>query len=155
LDYTVRPARETDAPTISALIRGLGLFRRLQNEDPAITAVRVTHHLELCLRDGSHSVLVAESADGLLAGYVSVHWLPYLFLAGPEGYVSELFVGEHHRGRGIGSELLDSAIRKARQRGCARLMLAAVRTRESYERGFYTQRGWVERSDVANMVYEL
>jgi GNAT superfamily N-acetyltransferase len=105
--------------------------------------------------DDSHSVFVAESADGRLTGYVSVHWLPYLFLRGPEGYVSELFVSEDHRGNGIGSGLLDMVTREASDRGCVRLMLVTVRTRDSYVRGFYTQRGWVERSEVANMVYEL
>jgi GNAT superfamily N-acetyltransferase len=128
---------------------------RLENEDPETTAARVMHHLGLCLSDHNHSVLVADSWDGHLTGYLSVHWLPYLFLLGPEGYVSELFVHEHHRGNGIGSALLDTVIREARRRGCARLMLSAVRTRDSYERGFYTERGWTERPDVANMVYEL
>jgi GNAT superfamily N-acetyltransferase len=155
VDFTVRLAQDTDARAISTLIRELGLFRRLEDEAPETTAFRVTHHLGQCLADDSHSVLVAESSDGRLAGYLSVHWLPYLFLRGPEGYVSELFVCEHDRGNGVGTELLDTAIREARRRGCARLMLAAVRTRDSYERGFYTERGWMERSDVANMVYEL
>ena len=154
-EFTVGLAQDTDAGAMSTLIRDLGLFKRLENEDPETTAARVTHHLGLCLRDDSHSVFVAESSDGRLIGYLSVHWLPYLFLLGPEGYVSELFVDEHHRGNGIGSGLLDAVIHEARRRGCARLMLTAVRTRDSYKRGFYTERGWIERPDVANMVYEL
>ena len=117
--------------------------------------MRVGRHLELCLAEDSHSVLVAQRADGSLAGYISAHWLPYLFLGGPEGYISELFVAEADRGQGVGSELLETVVREARERGCARLMLEAVKTRESYVRGFYTQRGWIERDDVANMIYEL
>lgn len=153
--FTVRFAHHTDAAAISELIRGLGMFGRLEAEDASLTAVHVADHLARCLSDESHSVFVAELPGGQLVGYASVHWLPYLFLAGPEGYVSELFVTEPHRGAGVGSELLDTTVDAARSRGCSRLMLAAVRSRESYERGFYQKRGWFERADVANMVYEL
>jgi len=59
------------------------------------------------------------------------------------------------RDQGVGTALLDSVVAEAKTRGCARLMLEAVRTRESYARGFYTKRGWIEREDVANMVFEL
>ena len=155
MDAYVRRARQSDAEAVSALIRGLGLFKRLDGEDPEATAFRVAAHLAMCLADDSHSVLVAEGPHGSLVGYVSVHWLPYLFLAGPEGSVSELFVDERHRGMGVGSRLLDTVVSEARARGCARLMLSAVRGRESYRRGFYPRRGWTERTDVANMVYEL
>ena len=66
---------------------------------------------------------------GELAGYAAVHWLPYLILKGPEGLLSELFVSEAQRGAGVGSRLLAAAVDEGRKRGCARLMLEAVRTR--------------------------
>jgi len=37
------------------------------------------------------SVYVAEVDDGNVAAYLTVQWLPYLFLPVLEGYVSELF----------------------------------------------------------------
>jgi GNAT superfamily N-acetyltransferase len=155
MDFAVRPARRQDAPAIAALIRGLGLFRRLAGEEPASTQARVLRHLDLCLADDSHTVLVATDPCQAIVGYAGVHWLPYLFLTGPEGYLSELFVAESHRGQGIGSALLGAVVSEARRRGCARLMLEAVKTRESYRRGFYRKQGWVEREDMANFVYEL
>ena len=150
----VRPAVQADAPVLSALIRGLGLFRRFDSESADTTGARVASHLRMCLADDSHTVLVAETPEGELAGYAAAHWLPYLILKGPEGLLSELFVAEGHRGAGVGSSLLEAVVEEGRRRGCARLMLEAVRTRESYIRGFYTQRGWVERPDMANMIYE-
>jgi GNAT superfamily N-acetyltransferase len=63
-------------------------------------------------------------------------------------------VAETARGLGVGTALLDSVVSEARQRSCVRLMLNAVRRRESYMRGFYTKRGWTEREDMANMVFE-
>ncbi len=155
MDFTVRPARAEDAEALSALIRGLGMFERLKSEDASVTSARVARHLDMSLADDSHSLRVATDVTGDILAYAAVHWLPYLFLAGPEGYLSELFVAPAARDRGLGTALLASVVEEAKARGCARLMLEAVRTRESYVRGFYTKRGWIERQDMANLVYEL
>ena len=84
-----------------------------------------------------------------------MHWLPYLFLKGPEGYVSELFVRESARGQGVGGELLRKIETEARARGCARLSLINLRNRESYMRQFYVKAGWEERAEAANFVYRI
>jgi GNAT superfamily N-acetyltransferase len=81
--------------------------------------------------------------------------LPYLILAGPEGYVSELFVSDSARGIGIGTQLLKAVEAMAISRGCSRLMLLNRKTRESYERGFYRRLGWEEREEFANFVLHL
>jgi ribosomal protein S18 acetylase RimI-like enzyme len=57
--------------------------------------------------DDSHSLFVAESHGEGPIGYAAVHWLPYLILSGPEGYLLELFVAESARDRGVGTALLD------------------------------------------------
>lgn len=51
-----------------------------------------------------------------IVGYIAVHWLPYLFLPAPEGYVSELFVSESVRGQGIGTQLLETVTIEAKRR---------------------------------------
>lgn len=155
MDFTVRRAQAADAEALATLIRGLGLFERLRSEDASVTSDRVARHLDMSLADDSHSLYVATDVAGELVAYAAVHWLPYLILAGPEGYVSELFVVPAARGHGSGTALLDTVVEEAKTRGCARLMLEAVRTRESYARGFYTKRGWIEREDMANLVLEL
>jgi len=155
MDFTIRRAGSGDAEGLSALIRGLGMFERLKSEDASVTSTRVARHLGMALSDDSHSLYVATDTSGKLLAYAAVHWLPYLFLPGPEGYLSELFVAPAARDRGLGTALLEVVVQEAKERGCARLMLEAVRTRESYARGFYTKRGWIERVDMANLVYEL
>nr|RNJ69245.1 MAG: N-acetyltransferase [Leptolyngbya sp. IPPAS B-1204] len=77
------------------------------------------------------------------------------FLSAPEGFVSELFVDQAHRGQGIGSLLLDTVQTEARVRGCSRLMLVNSRERESYQRQFYQKQGWIERENIANFIYKL
>jgi N-acetylglutamate synthase-like GNAT family acetyltransferase len=153
MDVQIRKAGTEDAPAIAEMLRALGLFAHLAIEAPQTTLERVTRHLALCNADSSHSVFVAHNPAGELVGYGAVHWLPYLILTGPEGYVSELFVPESCRGRGVGSQLLKVMQAEARERGCSRLMLLNIRKRESYQRKFYLKQGWEEREEAANFIY--
>ena len=152
----IRKAQQGDAWALTGLLMGLGWFEHyFSGASREALQDRVGQHLERCLADVSHSVYVTEIAQGELAGYLSVHWLPYLFLPGPEGYVSELFVRADARGQGIGSDLLETARQEAEARGCTRLSLINMRSRESYLRGFYGQHGWEERPDAANFILRL
>jgi GNAT superfamily N-acetyltransferase len=155
MEFIIRPATEADAPALTSLLRAMDWFHRIQEEPPEATARFVTAALERCLATDAHLVLVAEQADGILAGYVAVHWLPYLFMAGPEGYVSELFVLAEARGKGLGTRLLAHAVEEARARGCVRMQLVNFRHRESYTRQFYTKAGWEERDLAASFVLTL
>ena len=155
MDIHIHKAETTDVPAIVDLLRSLGLFAHMNEETPQTTQKRVSRHLALCTTDDSHLILVARTSSGEVAGYCAVHWLPYLILPGPEGYVSELFIKESFRGQGIGSQLLESIKAEAQKRGCSRLMLLNMRKRESYQRQFYSKQGWEERPDAANFVLPL
>ena len=102
----IRELTAQDAPQIAELLKEIGWFESFKGEPFAAASERVRSHIEQCQADNSHSAFAAQSSDGKIVGYGSVHWLPYLFLQGPEGYVSELFVRESARGQGIGRELL-------------------------------------------------
>jgi GNAT superfamily N-acetyltransferase len=151
----IRKATVSDAQQLVFLLQGIGWFDSFDGGSVDALTSQVQARLEQCLADDSHLVLVAEDADGKIAAYSSVHWLPYLFMAGPEGYVSELFVSVTARGRGVGRELLKTVESAARARGCQRLSLTNLRNRESYQRQFYTKAGWRERSEAANFIYPL
>ena len=150
----IRPALLDDAPAISQILRELDYFTHIANASPEEVADRFRRHLELCDADDSHTVLVAENETGVV-GYASVHWLPYLLLPGVEGYLSELFVRESERGKGIGTALLEAIKEQAHDRGCYRLMLTNGEDRPAYQRGFYQERGWTERPGIANFVLLL
>jgi GNAT superfamily N-acetyltransferase len=155
MEFTVRNATLADAPDLANLLRVTGWWAHIAAETSQQTVEHVTRHLALDLADDSHTVFVAEGPDGHIIGYAAVHWLPYLFLRGPEGNVSELFVHETVRGRGVGTLLIKTVEVEARQRGCSRLSLLNMRHRESFERGFYTKLGWEERPQAVNFVYYL
>jgi len=151
----VRLATAEDAAGLASLLRSIGWFGRISEEPPEKTMEEVTAALAQALAGDSHAVWVAEGADGHVLAYAAAHWLPYLFLPGPEGYLSELFVREEARGQGIGSRLLEAVKAEAKRRGCSRLQLVNFRQRESYQRGFYAKAGWEERPDGASFVLYL
>jgi GNAT superfamily N-acetyltransferase len=148
-------ARNEDAERLADFLRDLNHFRRLQGLPAESVRAQVREELRLCLADASHTVYLAQDGDGQILGYANVHWLPYLFLPGPEGYVSELFVAEAVRGHGIGTQLLEAVKQEAATRGCSRLSLLNIRDRESYRRAFYAKAGWYERNEAANFMLDL
>jgi GNAT superfamily N-acetyltransferase len=152
----IRSARSDDAAGIADLIVRLGTFQHhFEGLSTDGIQQRVGKHLEFCLADNSHTVLVAVTAADRIVGYAAVHWLPYLFMPGPEGFVSELFVDDTVRGQGVGTHLLEIVKEEAQARGCTRLSLINIRDRESYQRGFYAKLGWQERPDAANFIFRM
>jgi len=140
---------------MARFIQELGWFSSLEGKTRAQIETIVSNQLALCLADDSHTVYIADGEAANIQGYAAVHWQPCLFLPGPEGFISECFVAEPARGKGIGSQLLEAIKAEARQRSCSRLELVNFKHRESYQRGFYSKQGWEERTLAANFVYYL
>ena len=162
----VRLALEVDAPAITTVLRSVGDFHHLAAELPTQTQMRVATQLARALAatlqgTAEHTIFVAERLGDErvippsdVIGYCAIHWMPNLLL-GAEGYVSELFVRADMRGLGAGALLLDAARTEAQKRQCVRLQLVNLRTRESYQRGFYHKQQWVERPDAAVFTLSL
>jgi GNAT superfamily N-acetyltransferase len=144
----IRPARAGDVPGIAATLRDLGWFGHIQDEPAEETERRVAEQLALCAANDDHTVLVAEDGNGQIIGYLAAHWFPNL-MKGGDGYISELFLRETARGKGLGGRFLAAIEEEGTRRGCTRLLLFNRRERESYERGFYPNHGWEERDDTA------
>jgi GNAT superfamily N-acetyltransferase len=155
MEIRIRQAEAADSEEITCLLVELGWFPRFTADQADDRSGEVERGIRECLMDESHSLYVAEDTEGRFIGYASVHWLPYMFLAGREGYLSELFVTKNSRGLGVGKALLETVTDEARRRGCTRLSLITSRHRESYQRQFYVKQGWTERDAVANFVLEL
>jgi len=153
--FRIRHAAEEDAAAIGRILRDLGWFSDINAEAPEESTGRIERTLGRCAARTDHTAFVAEDDAGEVIGYVAVHWLPYLFMKGPEGYVSELFVRRSYRCRGVGTRLLEEVRKEAVRRGASRLMLVNSRNRPSYKRGFYERRGWKERIEAANFVLPL
>jgi len=144
----IRPAQSGDVAGIAATLRDLGWFAHIEDEQVEATEQRVAEQLALCAANGDHTVLVAEDENGLIAGYLAAHWFPNL-MKGGDGYISELFISEAARGKGLGGRFLAAIEEEGKRRGCTRLMLFNRKARKSYQRGFYQNHGWEERDDTA------
>jgi GNAT superfamily N-acetyltransferase len=153
--FVIRPARFPDAPALADLLREVGWFEMINAQTPTATTRQIESQLAECLADESHSVYIGVDESGQVTGYISVHWLSYLFMPGPEGFISELFLRPAARGQGLGAALLETVKTEALERGAYRLSLLNGKHRESYERGFYQKQGWQERPNMANFTYLL
>jgi len=151
----IRVATEHDAPGIAAVLHTMSDLRSIVSESVAATAEKVERNLQVAAASGSSTAFVAEISGGDIAGNCAVHWVPFLFFAGGEAYITEVFVRPRDSGKGIGSRLLDTVVSEARRRGCTRLTLLNGRDGEAYKRNFYAQRGWVERERMANFIFPL
>ena len=155
MSIEIRKATIEDAEGIVEVMKQAGKAVYTMPTPYVTTKGKVAMHIRMCNADKSHNIYVAENDGGRIVGYVGAHWLPYLFLDGPEGYLSELFIREEYRGQGIGTKLLETVKIEAKKRGCSRLLLLNSRKRESYQRSFYKKHGWTEREEAANFVYNL
>jgi len=130
----IRRGRPGDAAAVRALVRQLGYSPDDRAYDE--TFAQVTRHPEA-------AVFVAQIGTRVI-GYLSMSHRPQIRLAARLATIDELAVDEGARENGVGTALLEAALAHARSLGCARLDVLTSRTRESYERSFYTERGLAE-----------
>lgn len=144
----VRRAGRGDAEAIvTALLDAPQFAARLTADDRPELVARTQAAIQS--GDDTRRVLLVAELEGEVVGYAHVHWIPMLFLAGVEGYVSELFVRRTARGRGCGGQLLATIEHLAKERGAARLFLLNGRESPAYRRGFYPKHGFREATHLA------
>lgn len=145
----IRPLREGDIDAIMHLHRELGW-------NPAFRADGSTLRGRLtALFDEESALLLVAEIGGEVVGYIHGEVVTYLLFAGREMLVSELFVHDKARSKGVGSALLSSIEAEAVRRKCFRISVLNSRERESYKRGFYPRLGYEERSQVAHFTKRL
>lgn len=134
----LRAAKASDS---AALLAMMAPFNR--SEGIPWRPKRVATALRILLRDSRlGAVVVAEDrASGLLVGYV-VATLNYdLEFAGPDAFVTELFVVPEQRGRGLGNRLLRAITTRMRAAGAGALHLL-VRPENQSARRLYERAGF-------------
>lgn len=145
----IRPLREADLDAVMLLHRELGW-------NPAFKADGTTLRGRLTtLIEGDNALLLVAELGGKVAGYIHGEIVTYLLFAGREMLVSELFVREESRGKGVGHALIASIEAEAVKRKCFRVSLMNSRERESYKRGFYTDLGYEENAHAAHFIKRL
>ncbi len=145
----IRPLQQADIDAVMHLHRELGW-------NPAFKADGSTlrQRLAALVTEDNALLLVAEH-DGIVDGYIHGEMVTYLLFAGREMLISEVFVREAMRGRGIGRALIGAIEQEAIQRKCFRVSVLNSRERESYKRGFYPSLGYEERAQTAVYIKRL
>ena len=145
----IRPLQPSDIADIMQLHRELGW-------NPAFKADGSTLKQRLeALITGESALLLVAVLKGKVVGYIHGEIVTYLLFAGREMLVSELFVMERARGRGVGKALLSAIESEAVTQKCFRISVLNSRERESYKRGFYPSLGYEERPHTANFTKRL
>ena len=105
------------------------------------------------LRDNEFDVFLLDvtSADGTMTAGCKGE------VAFKSAHISELWVDRRHRGEGLGSELIRSAEKFAKEQGCIRLHLETrnEKARELYEKLGYTVFGYLPKYEGENTFYYL
>ena len=123
VNFTIRPACESDVRDLMKMIRELAQFETLEHELEAT---------ETSLRDwlfGGHPAAAAliATVDGVRAGY-AVYFHTFSSFAGRPGiFLEDVYVRPQFRRRGLGSALLKEVGRIGAERGCGRFEWIALR----------------------------
>ncbi len=132
---TVRTATEQDIPRI------LELYQELTGERHDLTR----HETEPVFAEISsmpgHELLVAEEGGAVVGTMVFLIVPNFSHGALPWAIVENLVVDAAHRRRGVGRELMDYALARAREAGCYKLQLmSSTKRREAH--WFYKKLGF-------------
>jgi len=136
---TVRSARHGDLPTLVALLEGGSLVPG--KEDPDDPGAYEAAFAEIA-SGGDGGLLVAE-VDGRVVGMCQLLVFRHLQARGGRcAEIESLHVDAAWRGRGIGGQLVETAVERARAAGCYRVQLTSNRARSDAHR-FYERHGFV------------
>jgi GNAT superfamily N-acetyltransferase len=139
----IRPALETDLPEMVELLQQLFAIEADFQGDPAAQE----RGLRLMLNSPAGRIWVAEE-HGRVIGLCTLQVLISTAEGGPVGLVEDVVVADSHRGRGIGSRLLEQLEAWADRNGLTRLQLLADRNNQP-ALDFYRRQGWAETRLVA------
>ena len=139
-EILIREAKESDLLTIGKLT--LELIEAMSDTE-GIDIKLIAENCRNLLSEANSYILVAE-IEGIIVGFVNFTTRKTILHRGLSGLIDELIIAKSHRGKGIGKQLLSSAIEKSRQLGCCEVEVSTEKTNIK-AREFYRQCGFTER----------
>ena len=139
-DIIIREAKESDLLTIRQLTFEL---IETMGDTEGIDIKLIAENCRNLLNEANSYILVAE-IEGVVAGFINFTTRKTISHRGLSGLIDELIVAKSYRGKGVGKQLLSSAIEKSRQLGCCEVEVSTEKTNIK-AREFYRQCGFTER----------
>lgn len=133
IDIQLRAATDLDGDGLSTLLTQLGY---------PDAARSMAQRLPQLLTHPDAELWVAVQQE-YLCGFISLHFIPQLAMAGDFARISYFCIDEQWRGGGIGARLEQWAEQRARLRGCDRIELHC-HSRRLGAHDFYRQQGYQE-----------
>jgi ribosomal protein S18 acetylase RimI-like enzyme len=119
LTSVVRVATEEDAAVVARLMIG---FRDWQGRDEPSDA-SIQSSVRRLIADPNTTYLLAGGEDPV--GVLQLRFRHSVWTGTDDAHLEDLFVEERARGTGMGRALVEAALERARERGCARMELDA------------------------------
>jgi len=139
-DILIREAKESDLLTIGKLT--LELIEAMGDTE-GIDIKLIARNCRNLLSEANSYILVAE-IKGVVVGFVNFTTRKTILHRSLSGLIDELIVDKSYRGKGVGKQLLSSAIKKSRKLGCCEVEVSTEKT-NAKAREFYRQCGFTER----------
>jgi ribosomal protein S18 acetylase RimI-like enzyme len=120
----VRLATKDDAPDVARLMIA---FREWQGrEEPSDSSIEAS--VRRLLADPCTEYLLAGDPA---AGVLQLRYRHAVWTGTDDAHLEDLFVSAGARGGGVGRELVEAAFERARERGCARMLLDTNESNEA------------------------
>jgi ribosomal protein S18 acetylase RimI-like enzyme len=139
-DIIIREAKESDLLTIGKLT--LELIEAMGDTE-GINIKLIAENCRSLLSEANSYILVAE-IGGVVVGFVNFTTRKTILHRSLSGLIDELIIAKSYRGKGIGRQLLSSAIEKSRQLGCCEVEVSTEKINIKAKE-FYRQCGFMER----------
>lgn len=149
MEVKIRVATIEDIHQLSVLVGDYHAFESIE-----LSLDQRNLALELLLQDLTLGFVMVATIDEQLIAYLAVCYGYSIELAGRDAFMDEFFVCEDKRGMGIGSKLLESAIKGAKNNQAKALHLEVAKTNNS-AKSFYQKKGFSSRDNFRLMSYHL
>lgn len=111
----IRKAVEADIPKLLPLMRELARFEKYE---PQFAVTEETLREQGFRRSPPDFYCFVAEENSQLAGFLVYYFVRFTYRAKPNMILKELYVGEHHRSKGVGERLMKELAKEANQTGC-------------------------------------
>ncbi|HWQ04398.1 MAG TPA: GNAT family N-acetyltransferase [Longilinea sp.] len=148
----IRPMKPADFPAIQRLV--IQLINAVESPPPrAITETQMENVLEYVSANPEiYLTLVAED-ENQVVGLLSLVFYRVWFHPGGTALITELIVDEQFRGKGIGANLIEEAVKAARARGMDEIEVGTERENSGAQR-FYRRCGFDDEYVLLSKEFE-